>query len=272
MITPTVGQALLQSGLIPLDAQVLLAHALRTDRSWLVAHRDDMLSRAEVDIFFALAKRRRSGEPVAYLTGTREFFGLRLTITPAVLVPRHETETLVEVALESLAADSDARVLDLGTGSGAVALAIAQKRPRARVVATDVSAEALAVARDNARRLALPNVEFVQGSWYDGVGNDFAMIVSNPPYVAPGDPHLRDDGLRYEPSQALVADEGGLAALREIIGGARAHLGSGGCIAVEHGFDQSSEVQGMLRDAGFADVVVRRDLAGIARVAGGRLG
>ena len=273
MTTATVGQALALSGLVPLDAQVLLAHVLERDRAWLITHRDDALTRVQADSFFTLAKRRREGDPVAYLTGTREFFGLSLSITPAVLVPRPETETLVELALEWLPADRDARVLDLGTGSGAIALAIAHERRRARVLATDASADALAVARDNATRLSLPNVEVVLANWYDGLGaRTFDLIVSNPPYVAAGDPHLRCDGLQFEPSQALVADEGGLAALRTIIGGACNHLAAAGRLAVEHGFDQSNAVQTMLREAGFVDLVVRRDLAGIPRVAGGRAG
>ena len=272
MTTMTVGQTLAQSGLVPLDAQVLLAYVLERDRAWLITHRDDALTREEANDFAALARRRREGEPVAYLTGRREFFGLSLSITPAVLVPRPETETLVELALEWLPADRDVRVLDLGTGSGAIALAIAHERRRARVLATDASAEALAVARDNAQRLSLPNVEVVQANWYDDLGaRTFELIVSNPPYVASGDPHLRCDGLQFEPSQALVADEGGLAALRAIIGDAPKRLATGGRLAVEHGFDQSSAVQAMLREAGFVEVVVRRDLAGIPRVAGGAL-
>jgi release factor glutamine methyltransferase len=272
MTAITVAQALAQSGLVPLDANVLLAHVLGRDRSWLITHRDDALETPRADEFFALARRRRDGEPVAYLTGMREFFGLPLSVSPDVLVPRPETETLVELALEWLPADTKARVLDLGTGSGAIALAIAHERPRVRVVATDASAHALAIARGNAQRLSLGNVEFVQADWYDAIGDrTFDVILSNPPYVAPGDPHLRQDGLQFEPSQALVAGDGGLAALREIIAGARAHLVTGGRVAVEHGFDQSNAVQAMLQENGFVDLVVRRDLAGIARVAGGRL-
>ena len=165
--------------------------------------------RLQADAFFALAKRRRDGEPVAYLTGTREFWGLSLRVTPDVLIPRPETETLVELALEWLPRDGAPRVLDLGTGSGAIALAIAAERPRARVVATDASAAALAVARDNATRLALANVEFAQADWYDGVPDGaFDVIVSNPPYVAAGDPHLAEGDLRYEPAGALASGGG----------------------------------------------------------------
>jgi release factor glutamine methyltransferase len=266
----TVGQALAQCGLIPIDAQVLLANLLGRDRAWLAAHRDEALSRQSADAFFALAKRRRDGEPVAYLTGTREFWGLSLRVTPDVLVPRPETETLVELALSWLPPDGSLRVLDLGTGSGAIALALARERPQARFVASDASPQALAVARENARRLSLENVTFVQSDWYDGLPRDrFDLIVSNPPYVAPGDPHLSEGDLRFEPAASLVSHGDGLACLRTIVAGARGHLVDGGSLAVEHGYGQSDAVQALLRDAGFAKLVVRRDLAGIPRVAGG---
>jgi release factor glutamine methyltransferase len=204
-----------------------------------------------------------------------------------VLIPRPETETLVELALEWLPRDATARtpptvaglphgdgpeVLDLGTGSGAIALALAHERGAAHVVATDVSAAALAVACGNAQRLALPNVEFVQADWYAALSpRRFALITSNPPYVALGDPHLAAGDLRFEPPAALASGVDGLAALRTIVGGARNHLLPGGALIVEHGFDQSDAVQGLLRAAGFEGIVVRRDLAGIPRVAAGRL-
>jgi len=270
-MTPTVGQALAQSGLVPVDAQALLAHVVDRNRAWLAAHRDDALARDQAHAFFALAKRRREGEPVAYLVGWREFWGLRLRVTPDVLIPRPETETLVEVALTWLAQDRALRVLDLGTGSGAIALALAHERPQAHVIATDASPAALAIARDNARTLGLANVEFVEADWYEGVAaGAFDLIVSNPPYISPGDPHMVEGDLRYEPSAALVAGAGGIAALRGIVGGAPQRLVERGALAVEHGYAQSEAVQELLRDAGFDDIVVRRDLAGIARVAGGR--
>ena len=270
-MTPTAGQALAQSGLVPIDAHVLLAHVAGRDRAWLAGHRDEPLTRAQADDFFALAKRRRAGEPVAYLTGVREFYGLALAVTPSVLIPRPETETLVELALAWLPKDRSVRVLDLGTGSGAIALALAHERRDARVVASDISADALAVARGNAQRLGLSNVELVASDWYAGVDGAFDAIVSNPPYVAPRDPHLVEGDLRYEPKAALVAGDEGLAALRVVAGGAAAHLAPRGMLAVEHGFAQSEAVRAMLRDAGFVDITVRRDLAGIPRVAGGRL-
>ncbi len=269
----TVGGALVQSGLVPIDAQVLLAFALEKDRAWLIAHRGDVLPRAQIDAFMALAKRRRDGEPVAYLTGLREFWGLALRITSDVLIPRPETETLVELALEWLPHEGAPQVLDLGTGSGAIALAIASERPNARLLATDASTAALDVARDNAQRLVLRNVEFMRAHWYDGVpAEGWNMIVANPPYVAAGDMHLAEGDLRFEPAGALASGADGLTALREIIDGAPAHLALGGMLAVEHGYDQSQAVQELLRVAGFGALVVRRDLAGVPRVAAGTFG
>jgi release factor glutamine methyltransferase len=269
----TVSAAIAQSGLVPLDAQVLLAHALQRDRAWLAAHCKDPLSRDQADVFFALAKRRRDGEPVAYLTGAREFWGLPLEVTRAVLIPRPETETLVEVALERLPDDRALRILDLGTGSGAVAVAIARERPLARVVAVDIDEPALAVARSNAQRLHLQNVEFLHSDWFASLPPDarFEAIVSNPPYVASADPHLADGDVRFEPRAALVSGSDGLAALRTIVAGAPSRLVGGGVLAVEHGYDQAERVRRLFEQAGFGDLRCARDLAGIARVASGRL-
>ncbi len=271
----TIRGALEASGLVPLDAQILLAHAVGKDRAWLVAHAGDALACAEADRFFALAKRRRAGEPVAYLTGMREFWGLPLAISSAVLIPRPETEALVELALSLLPADREVRVLDLGTGSGAIALALAHERPRAHVLATDVSAAALAIAGENARRLKLGNVEFVQSDWYAGLpaaeyGSAFDLIASNPPYVAALDPHLAGGDVRFEPSQALTPGPGGLEAIRAIVAGAPDRLVAGGTLAVEHGYDQADAVRALFDAAGFTAIVAARDLAGMARVVGGR--
>jgi release factor glutamine methyltransferase len=269
----TVRRALVQSGLVPIDAQVLLAHVVGADRAWLVAHATDPLPGAHADAFFALAKRRRDGEPVAYLTGRREFHGLDLAVTPAVLIPRPETETLVDAVLARLPVDRPLRIVDLGTGSGAVALAIAHARPLAQVIATDLSSAALAVARGNATRLRLANVAFAHGDWYDALGDDrgpFDAIVSNPPYVADGDPHLGEGDLRHEPPRALAAGADGLDALRAIVAGARARLSAGGTLAVEHGYDQSAAVQDLFAGAGFEAIAAWRDLAGIPRVVAGR--
>jgi release factor glutamine methyltransferase len=272
-----VRRALAQAGLVPVDAQVLLAHVLGHNRAWLAAHGDDLVPRTEAQAYFALARRRREGEPVAYLTGIREFWGLPLVVTAAVLIPRPETEAVVEIALARLPVDRDARVVDLGTGSGAIALAIAHERPRAQLLATDVSAAALAVARDNALRLALANVEFLRSDWYADVpttwrGGRFDVIASNPPYVAAGDPHLTDGDLRHEPAGALSPGDDGLASLRRIVAGAREHLVPGGTLVVEHGYDQADAVRALFAAAGFTDVSSKRDLAGIPRVVAGRAG
>ena len=263
-----IREALAQCGLVPVDAQALLAHVAGQTRAWLVAHRDDDLPKAQTDAFFALAKRRREGEPVAYLTGVKEFWGLPLRVSSAVLIPRPETETLVELALEWIPRETPVRVLDLATGSGAVALAIAHERPAAHVVATDVSAAALAVARDNAASLGLGNLTFIESDWWSSIEGQFDVAVSNPPYVAPGDPHLLEGDLRYEPRLALVPAGDALSALRAIVAGASRHLAPRGALAVEHGYDQSESVQALFRDAGCTGVVVRRDLAGIPRVVG----
>lgn len=266
----TLRRALAGSGLVPLDAQVLLAHVLGRDRAWLAAHGADALSRERADRFLALAKRRRDGEPIAYLTGVREFWGLPIGVSPAVLIPRPETEALVELALSRLPTDRDLRVLDLGTGSGAIALALAHERPRVQVVATDTSTEALVIARANAQRLALPNVEFVTADWYDGVAaTRFDLIASNPPYVEPRDPHLNEGDVRFEPRSALTPAGNGLAALRAIIAGAGAHLVARGTLVVEHGYDQSAAVHALFSAAEFADIITARDLAGIPRVVAG---
>jgi release factor glutamine methyltransferase len=271
----SVRRALAQSGLVPIDAQVLLAHVLGRNRAWLAAHGDDPIPRTEAEVFFALARRRREGEPVAYLTGIREFWGLPLAVSSAVLIPRPETEAVVEIAVARLPADRDTRVLDLGTGSGAIALAIAHDRPRAQVLATDVSAAALAVARDNGQRLGLPNVEFLQSDWYADVpatwrAGRFDVIASNPPYIVAGDPHLADGDLRHEPAGALSPGGDGLASFRRIVAGARERLAPGGTLVVEHGFDQAEAVRALFDAAGFDEVLSKRDLAGIPRVVAGR--
>ncbi len=268
---PSVRGALETSGLVPVDARVLLAHVLGCDRAWLIAHAGDVLSRDAAQAFFALAKRRRDGEPVAYLIGRREFWGLDLAVTPAVLIPRPETETLVEVALARLPVDRGVRVLDLGTGSGAIALALARERPQAEVVATDLSPEALDVARGNAARLGIGNVAFLRSDWYAGVPPDrYDAIVANPPYIALDDPHLRDGDLRFEPRGALASGVTGLSALATIVAGARDRLVPGGFLAVEHGFDQGDAVRGLFEASGFVAVEASRDLAGIWRVVVGQ--
>jgi release factor glutamine methyltransferase len=267
----TLSRALAMSGLIPFEAKMLLAHVLGRDRAWISAHGDDAMTREQLSSFEALADRRRKGEPVAYLTGKREFFGLELEITPDVLIPRPETELLVEHALSWIGADARARVLDLGCGSGAVALAIAKERPQSRVLGADVAPAAIELAQRNAQRLAIANVSFVVADWFEGVPREsFEVIAANPPYVAEGDPHLDQGDLRFEPSVALTPGGDPLAAIRAIVAAAPGHLAWRGALALEHGHNQSEAVQQLLSEAGFSDVRSARDLAGIFRVTCGR--
>ena len=257
-------------GLERLDGQMLLLHALGRaphDRAWLLAHDGDALDTAAHTRFDAALQRRLRGEPLAYITGHQEFYGLDLHVDARVLCPRADTETLVDWALEVLR--PAARVLDLGTGSGAIALAIKHQRPDVQMHARDFSADALAVAQANAQRLGL-DVAFSQGSWLDGLTGDFDAIVSNPPYIAAADPHLA--ALTHEPLQALASGADGLDDLRAIIQQAPAYLAPGGWLLLEHGYDQAQAVCDLLRGAGFADVQSRPDLAGIARCSGGRRG
>jgi len=254
------------------EATLLLRHALDVPDAWLIAHRDDAIDVAQAEAFRNLIERRARGEPVAYLTGTRGFHDIELQVAPGVLIPRPETELLVELALQRIPADADCNVADLGTGSGAIALAIARARPQARVVATDASGAALDIARGNAERLRLGNVEFRQGDWYAGLaGEPFDVIVSNPPYIAEGDPHLREGDLRFEPAAALASGADGLDAIRVIVRGAREHLRNGGWLLLEHGFDQGADVRDLLLDHGLAEVFTQNDLEGRERVTGGRI-
>ncbi len=260
-------------GLERLDAQLLLAHVLGRSRAWLIAHGDDALAPAHATAFDTFAARRAAGEPFAYLVGEREFHGLALAVTPAVLVPRPDTETLVEWALELLRDQPPQAVLDLGTGSGAIALALKNACPAAHVWAGERSAEALAVARANARRLAL-DVHFAHGDWWSALDGQpdvpaFDLVVSNPPYIAADDPHLA--ALTHEPLTALVAADDGLADIRAIVNGAPARLRTGGWLLFEHGWQQAAAVQALLREAGFDDVATRTDLEGRDRCTGGRL-
>lgn len=249
------------------EAELLLAHALGKTRAWLFAWPEFEPERAQRGAFERLVAARERGEPIAYLIGRREFRALDLVVTPAVLIPRPETELLVERALERIPADSDAAIADLGTGSGAIALALAHERPRARVLASDASADALSVARANAERLGLANVAFAHGDWCAALGDArFDVIVSNPPYIAAGDPHLREGDLRYEPAAALASGSDGLDAIRAIVARAPAHLREGGWLLFEHGWDQAERVRGLLAAAGFADVRSEVDIEGRDRV------
>ncbi|KAF1686441.1 protein-(glutamine-N5) methyltransferase, release factor-specific [Pseudoxanthomonas broegbernensis] len=253
------------------DAEPLLVHALGRDRAWLFAHATDPVATAAATAFQALVERRAGGEPVAYLTGRRGFWTLDLEVSPDTLIPRPETELLVELALERLDPQAPARIADLGTGSGAIALAIASERPLAAVVATDASKAALAVAVRNARAHGLENVWFRRGDWFAALGGErFDMIVSNPPYIAQGDPHLAQGDLRHEPAGALASGTDGLEAIGVIAASAPGHLVPGGWLLLEHGLEQGPAVRGLLAQAGLADVETRRDLERRERATLGR--
>lgn len=249
---------------------MLWQHVLRVPRSWLIAHDTDPLSPEHVQAYRQAEARRLAGEPMAYILGRREFMGHDFQVSPAVLIPRPETELLVETAIKLLQGREGAEVLDLGTGSGAIAVSIALACPPARVAATDLSADALRVAGQNAQALGA-SIELHRGSWYQALppGKVFDLIVSNPPYIPVDDPHLMQGDLRFEPAMALCDGRDGLDAYREIVAGAPAHLRPGGSLYVEHGWDQSGPVCELLRQAGFHKVHSLPDLAGILRVSGG---
>lgn len=235
-----------------LDAEILLAHALGRDRGWLHARPESRVDRDQQTRFAAMVDRRATGEPVAYITGSTSFHAIDVEVTPAVLVPRPETEVLVELALHELSErPAGARVLDLGTGSGCIALAIAHARPDAVVTASDASPAALEVARGNARRLDRARIQFVESDWFGALGGErYDIIVSNPPYVAAGDPHLFAGALPFEPVDALVAGDDGLDCLRTIAAAAPRHLAPGGVVAVEHGINQGEAVRRLLAAVG----------------------
>lgn len=268
----TVSQALAAAQALDLgrlDAQLLLLHALGkpdTDRAWLLAHDGDALAEPVAEAFRLFSLRRAAGEPLAYIVGYKEFFGLRFNVNPCVLVPRPDTETLVQWALDITQGIISPDILDLGTGSGAVAIAIAHQL-KCRVTATDVSADALAVASKNAGQLGA-DVQFIQSDWFNKVTGQHHVIASNPPYIAQADPHLA--ALTHEPLNALVAGLDGLTDIRQIIENAPDRLRAGGWLLMEHGYDQAAAVRGLLASRGFAKVQSRMDLAGIERCSGGQ--
>jgi release factor glutamine methyltransferase len=265
----SVAQALQDArtlGVDRLDTLMLLADTLACSRTWLLAHDDATLSTEQSTRLRERLARRATGEPLAYLLGEKEFHGLMLLVDSNVLVPRPDTEVLVDWALELLAGALHQNVVDLGTGGGAIALAVKHAKPTATVTATDVSPAALGIARANAHRLAL-DVEFVEGSWWQAVpGRRFHLVLSNPPYIAAGDQHLA--ALGHEPALALTPGGDGLDALRGLVAGAAAHLEPGGWLLLEHGFDQADAVQALLREHGFLGTQTRRDLAGQPRCSG----
>jgi release factor glutamine methyltransferase len=266
-----------QSPLDALETRILLCHVTGLSRMQLITRDEQALTPVQADAYRQLIRRRQQGEPIAYLVEQREFYGLMLRVTPDVLIPRPETELLVELALARLPAG--ASVLDMGTGSGAIAVAIAHERPDVEVAALDASPAALTIAADNAARHAAHRkspVRFIESDWYRALTmqsaqqHSFDVIVSNPPYIVAGDAHLAQGDLRFEPVDALTDHGDGLSALRAIIAGAPAHLEAGGWLLMEHGYDQAAAVRELLRLQGFAEVQSWRDLAGIERVSGGR--
>ena len=272
-----------------IEVQCLLQQALNVSRAYLLAHPERSLTVSEQARYEESLQRRLHGEPIAYILGEREFFGLMFKVTPATLIPRPETELLVELALQRIPSPPtplplageggrqaergyEYRVLDLGTGSGAIALSIAHVRPDASVLASDVSAAALEVARENAQRLGISNAVFVQSDWYAALhAQRFDLVVSNPPYVAAADPHLQLGDPRFEPASALASGGDGLDDIRHIVAHAQAHLHPGGWLLLEHGYDQAARVRGLLHEAGLAEIFSACDLAGIERASGGRI-
>jgi release factor glutamine methyltransferase len=252
-----------------LESEILLVDVLGVDRPYLYANPDQEVTQTQAEAFLDLVHSRVAGEPIAYLTGIREFWSLSLRVTPAVLIPRPETELLVETALELIPADARWRIADLGTGSGAIALAIASERPGCEVHATEYSRAACEVARQNIEALAPGSIELHQGSWLAPLEGRFRLIVSNPPYIAADDKHLQQGDCRFEPAGALTPGRDALAAIRHIAMSAREYLDNSGTLALEHGYHQGSEVRQILMEAAYQDVLTRDDLAGQERVTTG---
>jgi release factor glutamine methyltransferase len=255
-----------------IEAQLLLQHVLNVNHAWLIAHENDALQPNIHAAYMALLNRRLNGEPIAYILGYREFYGLKLKVTPATLIPRPDTETLVEAALAKIPQDKNSQVLDLGTGTGAIALAIAKHRPQAFVYAVDASQATLGVAIENAKNLEIDNVKFILSDWFSALKNEkLDVIVSNPPYIEANDIHLTQGDLRFEPLIALASGQDGLDDIRKIIQTAPQHLNPHGWLMLEHGYNQAECVAALLKQAGFHEISHELDLAGIQRVTLGRL-
>jgi release factor glutamine methyltransferase len=275
-LATSIGALIKESAIPQRETTMLLERILQMSRASIAAHPERFLDAPQEHLARAWIQRRVGGEPMAYILGEREFYGVKLIVTPDVLIPRPETETLVEQALACLSkqyAPNAARVLDLGTGSGAIAISLAEQRPALDIVATDISAKALAVAKGNAKRLGV-QISFIESDWFSALENErFDLIVSNPPYVAHGDPHLIQGDLRFEPITALTdnePDQGGLACIRRIIDDAPKHLNGEGWLLFEHGYDQADACRELLAARGFVELICAHDLAGIPRVSGGR--
>jgi release factor glutamine methyltransferase len=262
----------LEPSVAALEAQVLLGHVLNRPRAYLLAHPEAALTDADQTRFGALLMRRERGEPIAYLTGQREFYGLEFLVTPDVLIPRPETELLVELALEQIPPDAPMRILDLGAGSGAIAITLAKLRPQAQVTAVDASAQALAIARQNADRLGAPNIRLLESNWFGELDESsrFDLIVANPPYVAENDPHLAQGDVRFEPIMALTAGAEGLDAIRHIAQTSLRFLHARGRLLFEHGYNQEALARELLHSLGYRDIACYLDIGGQPRVSGGR--
>ncbi len=272
MTTVAAALAAARAKLPASEVRLLLGHVLERSAVWLVAHDDEALDEDALLAFASLVARRGGGEPVAYLLGYREFFGRRFAVNSAVLIPRPETELLVELALARVGAGNTANILDLGTGSGCIAITLALELPRARVTAVDSSSAALEVAAGNALALGA-SLRLVQGDWFTGLaGERFDLIVSNPPYVAAADAHLAGGDLRHEPLQALASGADGLDAIRIIAAQAQQHIMPNGVLLIEHGYDQAGAVRRLMGAAGFSDITGHPDIAGVLRVTTGKFG
>ena len=255
-----------------LEVNLLLQHLLKVNRAWLISHDRDVLTDDQQQDFYALLQRRLVGEPIAYILGFREFYGLPLKVTQATLIPRPDTETLVEAAFQKNSVNVAWDILDLGTGTGAVALAIAKHRPTCNLIGLDASVEALAVAIENAQRLDLKNVRFIKSNWFSDLAAErFNLIVSNPPYIAEGDCHLTQGDLRFEPRSALVSGVDGLDDIRRIVQDAPNYLKPNGWLMLEHGYDQAQSVVALLKGHGFSQIDHAQDLAGTLRVTFGSI-
>lgn len=252
------------------DLRVLLCYALGRTHAQLIAHSDDVLTKEETNVISQLIYRRLKGEPIAYIVGEREFYGLNFKVTPDVLIPRPETEHLVELVIAAL--PNQGAFLDLGTGSGAIAISVASQRTDCQVSATDISHRALLVAKENAMRLLNHPIQFYEGHWFQAISNHqtFDVIASNPPYIAKEDPHLEKGDLRFEPSLALTDQADGLTAYRELIALAPRYLKKGGTLLLEHGYDQAQKIQELLSQFGFTEIKTHADYAGLNRVSVGR--
>ncbi len=249
------------------EAQLLLQNVLKVNRAWVIAHEEDVLQTNHYNDFQALLARRLAGEPIAYILGSREFYGLNLMVTPDTLIPRPDTETLVEAALAKIPNDAHWSILDLGTGSGAIALAIAKHRPQANVIAVDASNAALEIAEKNARNLDVNNIQFNLGDWFDALeGERFDLIVSNPPYIEQGDEHLIQGDLRFEPTSALASGVDGLDDIRQIVGNSLIYLKPQGWLMLEHGYNQAESVSDLMAENGLVNIATLKDLSNNDRV------